>query len=463
MRKSHLFWILIAVTGLSLWGCVGYTRTEIDTYTISQRDTTINYYDKNTPGGRDNGIVYPSSRTYKAERNIMQTDSVVTREYPDFIRLGLFESVGLIGSGPTNSIGTGLFGVYPDLKGLFSNSKGGLFNGGIYRFGIIERRLRWFRDAKNWTWGFGGVEFIIPDAVSENALISIAPFYLRKRYFLREEIPYIAFTPSFGIGWFPSQYINLSASLDIGSIGGLNVRAYAGLAGGINSSSISKIVVDDVNGKTRSVTSVFPYFGIGVSVLDFLNLVPETEKEWKYHEHSSWDVGFFQFALINSFSGKPVFDLPDSTTFVTGYMLKFATASVALPLLDYKLYAGTSLLNLIVLGRDEYAIGILPLRLGYWQTILQDELTTEPFIEYNYYPSSAFHIGNRVNLRISEGFNVSFIIGFVTGSALNADRFGSDITSRIGNPNSFSRPYIGINISAFDRIFFPEHLRYFKK
>ncbi|MFA6571023.1 MAG: hypothetical protein WCT77_07275, partial [Bacteroidota bacterium] len=210
-------------------------------------------------------------------------------------------------------------------------------------------------------------------------------------------------------------------------------------------------------------TSIFPYFGIGVSVLDFLNLVPETEKEWKYHEHSSWDIGILQLTGINSFSDSSIFKTEGSSPVLTGYICKIATASVALPLLDYKLYAGTSLLNIIVLGNGEWGIGVLPLRLGYWQTILQDELTTEPFIEYSYYPSSIFHIGNRVNLRISEWINFSFVLGFVSGSSLNPNQVSKELVDMIGLSKNFSRPYIGISIGLWDRIFFPEHLRYFKK
>ena len=121
---------------------------------------------------------------------------------------------------------------------------------------------------------------------------------------------------------------------------------------------------------------------------------------------------------------------------------------------------GTSLANIIALGKTEWALGILPIRLGYWQQILADELTTEPFIEVGYYPSSFIHIGNRVNLKLAEMMNVSFLLGYVSGNSSNA--FGEDITRELGYPVSFSKPYFGISIGIVDRIFIPEELRYNK-
>lgn len=105
-------------------------------------------------------------------------------------------------------------------------------------------------------------------------------------------------------------------------------------------------------------------------------------------------------------------------------------------------------------------VGILPLRLGLWQTVIMDELSVEPFIEYNYYPSEILHLGGRMNLRVTEGINLGLAVGYVTGSTVG--KFGSDMMRQLGSPMSFSRPYIGLSIGLFDRIFFPENLRYFK-
>ncbi|MGA2298762.1 MAG: hypothetical protein ABSG15_14540 [FCB group bacterium] len=463
MMRKYLIWSLLATLSTALWGCFNITRTETDVYTISERDTTISSYDKNTPGGRDNGIVYPSSRTYKAERSLLQRDSTVDRLYPNFIRLGVFESVGLMGSSSGRPFGTGMFGVFPDfnnLRGSFTGKANAVFGGGLYRLGIGEWRLRWFRDAANWTYGTSAFEAIIPQARTEYSLMSTFPLYIRKRYYLREEIPYIAFTPAVGLGWFPSQYINMTGSIDVGSIGGLNVRAYVGLAGGVNLKNTPLIINSNNNGQSQ--TSIFPYFGIGMSTLDFLNRVPETETEWKYHEHSSWDVGLMQLTLLYTGTKTSVWG-GNTSAFFTGYILKVANAAIALPLLNYKLYAGTSLINLAAFGFNEWGIGILPLRMGYWQTLIQDELTTEPFIEYNYYPSSFFQIADKLNLKISDVINVSFILGYASGSSLSSNAVGTDIISRLGASNNFSRAYIGLNIGIIDRIFFPEQLRYFKK
>ncbi len=460
MRK-FLLWLIFAIAVSSqFWGCGTYSRTETDVYTISEMDTTTTYSGRNAPGNRDNGIIYSSSRTVKADRNFIQRDSTVNREYPNFIRLGLFESIGLI-TGRANPAGTGMFGIFPDfnnLKTTYRGSSNRIFSGGIYRLGIGEWRLRWFRDAKDWTYGTTALEIIMPDALTENALASIAPLYVRKRFYLREQIPYIALTGALGIGYFPSQYLNLTASIDIGSIGGLNVRGYLGIAAGTNPRNSPQVLMSPQNDST-STTTVFPYLGIGISFLDFLNRVPELDREWKDHEHSSWDVGLMQLSLINSGS-RSIYKKDSSFTLLTGYILKLANAYVALPLLNYKLYAGTSLCELMVLGNKEWGMGILPLRMGYWQTVIADELSVEPFIEYNYYPSSYVNLGARLNLKVNDGINIGIIAGYASGSTFGG--IGTELTNQLGNPGNFSRAYIGVTLGLFDRIFFKEQLRYFR-
>jgi hypothetical protein len=196
--------------------------------------------------------------------------------------------------------------------------------------------------------------------------------------------------------------------------------------------------------------------------LDFVNVVPELYTEWKDHPHSSWNIGLFQFALLNTNSDT---SLGRSTkTLVKGVHFRLFPASIAIPILNNGFYLGTSLLNAFIFGLRDIGIGILPARLGYWQLILPDELSIEPFVEYNYYPSSFIHFGNRFNLKMSESFNLSVVFGYVNG---NNDRFANllnksdyiDFTPYL----TFSRYYIGISIGFLDRIFQPEELRYNKK
>ncbi len=455
MRKGFPI-LLLFLFGVLLQSCI--TRTERDLYTITDRDTTFREVVQNAPGDRDNGVIFPSSRTIEVQRNTITHDSTVEREYPNFIRLGVFEGAGLIGTGAgKNGIGTGLFGVYglldPDFGLDVSDTKKErdvLFTGGLYRFGIGEWRLRWFRDAANWTIGTSLIEVLAPEANTDKMLISTMPVYVRKRYYLREQIPYVAFTPTVGIGWAPSQYINVGATFDVGSIGGLNMHAYAGFAAGMN----GLIAGDDVT------TSAFPYFGLGVSMADFLNLVRETETEWKYHEHSAWNIGITQAMLLYSNAEESVIKAKDSTTNipVKGFVVRFLPSSLALPFLEHKLYVGTALINVVYLGDGKGGFGILPVRVGYWHTLLPDELSVEPFIEYNYFPSSFIHMGGRLNLAVSKSLSVSAAAGFASGSTSNS--IASDITNEIGNPTSFSGFYLGIGFGLSDRIFFPEELRY---
>lgn len=458
MKPVIMFLALTIV--LSLQGCEIATRTERDIYTITNRDTTYMNYVRNAPGSRDRGVVYPSSRDFKSEREKTQRDSIVERHYPDFIRLGLFESIGTIGGSSSNGIGAGLFGVFPNFSQLDEKFRGGgntFFTGGIYRVGISEHRLRWFRDAKNWTYGFHLFEAILPDARIEKAMMGIMPFYLRKRYFLREEIPYITLTPAFGIGLFPSQYFNLSGSLDVGSIGGMNIRAYVGISAGTNPATSFQVRSSDQTKEAQSI--IQPYFGIGFSTFDFLNKVEETYKEWKDHEHSSWNVGLIQLGVLSGGSGQSVFALTSTKTqFFSGFMLRLATASVALPYFDYKLYAGTSLINVLALNNSEWGAGILPLRVGYWQTVLEDELSVEPFIEYNYYPSHFVNLGGRLNLKINNDQSLSLILGYAKGSALSQFFINQKYVDV-----DISRLYFGVCYNIIDRIFYPQQLRYNKK
>ncbi len=464
--KKLRFTAFLTATVLLMASCTSImTRTEIDLHTITEKDTTYNITNQNAPGNRDNGVIYPSSRVLEFNRVTMTRDSLVVREYPDFIRFGVFESVGLMFTGEKEyALGTGMFGIFPDFSKVNTNfdaNDNSVFRGGLYRFGIGEWRLRWFRDAKNWTYGTSVMEIIAPDSRLKNTLMSVFPIYVRKRFFLREEIPYVALTPAFGFGWYPSQYINLSGSIEAGSIGGFNLRAYLGLAIGVNQEWSPQIRSFKTSGTKTSSSVVAPYFGIGISFLDFVNIVPETYKEWKDHEHSSWNLGVLQVGLLSApGTDSTALTESDENTIITGFSLRLLHGEVALPFLNNQFYAGTSLINLMVLGDNEWGMGILPIRLGYWQTVIEDELSVDPFIEYNYYPSGFLHIGAKLNLKISNEFNFSFNLGYVTGS--KSTDYGTDATDAFGESNKISNFYFGISFGFLDRIFFPQELRYNK-
>jgi len=342
--------IIIITYGIYLAGCGSITREAKDVFKITNIDTTFKNFVTNSPTNKDNGTVFPSSRTVLLEREINQKDSDYTRYYPDFIRLGFFESIGIVGGNNANAIGTGLFGIFPmdNISDKFRGAENKVFTGGIYRLGVGEWRLRWFRDAANWTYGISLVEALVPDARAENILAAIYPFYIRKRIFLKETIPYVAVTPSLGVGLFPSQYLNASVSLDAGSIGGFNVRAYLGFAVGYNGKATPQIKNNDFVSNGQSIT--FPYAGLGVSFLDFLNIVPETLVEWKDYQHSSWDLGLIDLSLINTNANNSVFKDTSSSNFLKGFDLQIAKTNIAIPVLNNRFYIGTSLIRLLALG-----------------------------------------------------------------------------------------------------------------
>lgn len=459
IKNTLLYLILGTLVGLA--SCTTLTRVEKDSFSDILRDTVVTEKNINHPGNRDNGTVYPSSKVTTITNEIDLLNYEKEREYPNFIRAGLFEGVGLIGSSSTNKLGVGLFGVFPDFEKLSNDYRGensSLFAGGLYRVGIFEWRLRWFRDAHGWSIGTSMVEFILPSAKGEEMLFAVAPIYVRKRFFLRDAIPYITFTPSLGIGLYPSTYLNLSGSLDIGSIGGINFRTYLGIAMGYNSKLSPQIKGNDFTSEAQ--TPIFPYFGIGVSVLDFINKAEETEIEWKEHEHSSWDVGLVQFSMLMSAAKNSAFNdrgSDEASTF-KGLQIKVANASISLPFLNLNFFAGTSLMNFMVTGLDEYAISVLPIRFGYWQVLIDDELSAEPSIELGYYPSSYINLNNKVNLRVSDKLNVHFNFGYI--NCFDNSNLGDNIAIAYGNSLTFSNFYIGFGVNFMDRIFFPQELRY---
>lgn len=461
---NKLILIIILLFSL-LQSCkVVTTREEEDLYTITEKDTTVKHFIKNAPGNVDRGVVHPSTKEILRERELTQRDSIVNQYYPDFIRLGLFEGMGLIGGNTDFSLNSGLFGIFPDPNLLDENARGAkggsIFSGGIYRIGIYENRLRWFRDAKNWTWGVHGFETIIPDARVENGLMGFVTPYIRKRYYFREDIPYVSATLAVGVGFYPSQYANFSGSIDVGSIGGVNLRAYVGVAAGYNSKTSPLIANNDF--VDEGVFNTIPYAGLSVSVLDFVNIVPELYTEWKDHEHSSWRVGLADLTFVNTNSEYSAIggnNRDTSTSIIKGYFMRLANAEVAIPINgNYNLYAGTSLLSIYVMGLNGNGIGVLPLRVGYWYQLLRDELSIDPFIEFGYYPSSYFNLGAKLRLRFSDRFNVGLVGGYISGNTLGG--IGSETLDFLGDATSFEGFYVGLSFGLLDRIFYPEELRY---
>lgn len=459
MRNSRALIYSTMALGVLVFlsGCISYTRTEKDIYTLTNVDTVITETVKNQPGDRDNGIIYPSSRTVVIDRYMTQQDSVVIREYPSFIRLGLFEGVGLIGTDlGGGSTQTGLFGVFYDIDrlltadGAAANSGSNLFSGYIYRFGIAEWRLRWLDDASNWTVGFNALEIIRPDNSQDFTLTGYGAFTLHKRFYFRDKIPYFCITPQVSMAIFPSVYVNPSVSADLGSIGGLNLRVYAGYALGVTSWTGG----NGVN---------FPYVGVGASVLDFLNREEELEVEWKNHEHSAWHLDIADLNIVGANTAFSMFGSKNSDKpqpLISGLVGRVASVELALPILNNRFTIGTSLLNVMFLGVQEFGIGVLPIRVGYFWNPFPNRFAIQPFVEYNYAPSQIFHTGVRAYLPISENTSLQFVAGYTTGSIGSETLRVIGQTAGVPGIQSFSALYVGLGVSIFDRLFGSNELRY---
>lgn len=452
-----------------------YTRVEKDHYTITTLDTTYNHHNPNSPDNDLNGVISPSSKEIIATNRINQYDSIVKREYPDFIRLGLFESIGIFGGNSESGLNGGLFGVYLDPTQILSETyrgqdKGSFLTGGIYRFGIVEKRLRWFEDAKDWTYGFTLGEFIFPDAELENALIGLGVFNITKRWYFKTDIPYFSLGVRTGVSLYPSLYGKAEGFAELGSIGGLNLRAYLGVAGGVNNDYAPMIQNNEF--ATGSTSPVVVYGGLGVSLFDFINIVPETYEEWKDMKHSAWNLSVAEVGFLKTNSESTYFTQTNTDTtkspVINGFSLKLLTANISIPQIDERLYLGTSLLNLQMFGGLEGGMGILPVRVGWWQMLLKDELILDPFIEYNYFPSRYYNLGVKITLIIPPlgNTNFSLIAGYASGKtfgAIDIDNLGD--LGDFEDFDQFSNMYIGLQVNFKNNIFKREELKHnkFKK
>ncbi len=448
---------ILLASGLT--GCFSHvsnpiTRTETDYYTITDRDTTYHETSRNVPGSQaDNGVVFPSSREIYIDRSTLSHDSTHDRNYPNFLRAGGIEVAGLMGSSSANGIGPGLLGIYslftadqythPGTLWLpGTNPSSQLFKGELIRIMPYEYRLRWFNDAPNWTLGWSAFELLAPDELRGTAgtpndwLMSVGTnVYLRRRFFLRDRIPYIIFDPFVGISAFPSAYVNLGGELQLGSLAGFNLRAYAGLASGFQWTSPGHELT-------------FPYLGLGVSALDFTNAVEETEHEWKDYTHTAIQTNILEATLMRTFPNY-LSIWSDSTIPFTAAQVKFANVELPLPLGNYHFWAGTSLINWMAMGFEKQGLGILPLRAGYRQYLFGPELMIEPFVEYNYYPSTIFNIGAQLKLDTHSTENIGITLGYATGSPGD---FTPQIfnTAGVAQATSFSTAYLGISLFLGD-------------
>lgn len=450
-------WSLILAIGIALEGCSTatlrqiLTRPEQDSYTKILVDTTRTTELTNAPGER--GIVYPSDRIIKTERSVNQYDSTVKRLFPNFIRFGVFESVGLIATGPRDrAVGGGIFGIYTDPNETFGNiaPKTALFTGSIYRCVTLEYPLYWFDELPTWSIGSSLVEIFQLEASNERAIVGAFPLYIRKRHFLREEIPYICITGAAGFGFMPSQYLNLSGSLDIGSLGGLNLRTYAGLL---------------IGRSLEQQSTLQPYLGFGVSLLDFHNHPAELRQQWNEHAHSSWDIGVARLTPFLLLTGGDTAAQRPSI----GFQLRVMPTTVAMPFGDHRICVGTELLNMVFAFRQKqqfqeatgFGYGILPLRVGYWIPIGNGALAFEPTAMYSYFPHAMWQIATRLHINALNWLPLGIEIGYISSAGFQVTR--GTIAEIVGrNILAFNVGYFGISIGIAEELFRPDQLRYYR-
>jgi hypothetical protein len=459
MRRSFTgsVWLTLLLA-VVLGGCV--TRTEFDTYTITVRDSTYRSRVRNVPGD-ENGVVFPSSRLENLHNGTISYDSTYERKYPDFLRYGLMEFGGMITGGAGPGVGAGLFGVYTLLdsdriNNLVFTKQNSIFKGRLFRLLPIEYRLRWFDDAPNWTIGWSAYESLAQNDDAANTLSSYGTnLYIRKRYWIRDRAPYVFASPFFGVSLYPSLYVNLGGELTFGSIGGFNLRGYLGLASGFTWHS----ALPD-GAATRSITTA--YAGLGVSAIDFVNKVSETEHEWVDYLHEAVELSLVDLDLYAPTASYPNLFAKQLNIPFTGGALTLATAHFPLGVFDGKFWIGTSLFKLFALGYNQALLSVLPLRVGYRQYLIAEDLTLEPFLELNYYPSSFVNLGARLKLNTFRDITVGINAGFASGSsgAFYPRIFTNDASVIPGELNSL---YVGISVGLKDRYNTPAHVHQLEK
>lgn len=469
MTSKLYLWACLLGFSLLMIGCSGsvpyqVTRTETDYYTITDRDTTINEQVRNAPGSReDNGVVFPSSKTRRIYRETMSHDSSHDRSYPAFLRFGGLEFASTLTGGPGPGYGGGFLGVYSLFDSSMIYRTTGMkekpfFQGHIFRMIPMEYPLRWFNDSPDWTWGMSAYENIAQNADSNRSLTSIAAnLYIRKRFWLRDIKPFLIFSPFVGISAAPSAYINLGGELTLGSYGGFNLRAYAGVAYGFTWKFYRSI-----NGEAVPTVTT-PYIGLGVSALDFINKPADLVREWKDYAHSAVELSVLNVEPIYATAGYP--NLFDTTSFkipLTGVTIELATAHFPLNnVFNEKFWAGTTLFKLFAPGYNQQGFSVLPLRFGYREYLFAEDLTVEPQIELSYYPSQMANISTKLKLNMFNDFTFGLTVGYVSGSpgaylpgalaAIN-DRYAKSLTE-------FNTFYFGITFGIKDRYYTPEKVK----
>lgn len=463
-RSTYLTILSVLLFATALSSCA-ITRTETDYYTIVIRDTTYRENVHNVPGSADdNGVVFPSSRETNIRHYTMTYDSTYDRKYPNFMRLGGIELAGFILTSSRNGVGPGFLGAYAiadsntingvgSIANPGSTTQNNFFKGNLVRIGPYETRLRWFDDAPDWTIGTSLFETINRNEFEGFSSFPFMNVYIRKRFYLRDQIPYIFVSPFVGIGAIPSAYTNVGAELTVGSYGGFNLKGYAGLATGFNW-NFDKRAAERANAPTKAFG--FPYIGLGISTLDFVNKVEETEREWKDYVHSAIEVTIFEGQVLRAFEDYTnAFDTVLASLPFTGGLMRLGTAHYPVPLLDSNFFVGTSLFQYMALGFEQASFSVLPIRAGYRTHLIAEDLSFEPFIEGNYYPSRYINLGARLRLNMFNDMNFGLVIGYANGSS---GAFLPNSFVQEGSPigASFSSVYAGVTIGAGSRIYTPQ-------
>jgi hypothetical protein len=353
---KYVFYIIAMHTLVT--SCAFLNRTETDVHTISDKDTTAFRINQIKP----TNSIYPTDKEFQKNNDLLQRDSIVKRHYPDFIRAGLFESYGgfssLSGKGEQKYFG---------MLNQYKNKR--LFGFGHTRLGFLEKELLWDDDIKGFSYGVTFFEKYYLN--QERSIDGIFTLMLKKQHSLFDDYEMLRLSTVLEFSFVYDEYLNIFEVLEIGSMGGLNLKAKAGCLY-----------------STKNEKGFHPYFALGFSIFDFANYPYENNIEWKDMKHK----------------GRIISALTISTT-LSGVEFDILETKIPINYIDKRLLFGINTVS-TKYEDGETTYSVLPISLSFMQNLYKEKFVLMPFYQIAVMPTTMHNLGVETLFRVSEMVNL---------------------------------------------------------